>query len=396
MMPSLKKLPSRASRRRVSKVEQGQVVVLSALSFAVVLAFAALAVDVGQFLLTRTDLQSSVDAMALGGAQKLCGDASCTNDAIEVAENLRAPNGLSEVEGAARVDFDCSGDAILDNSRITAEANRYKSSLIAHIIGFAGTNIEACASAGKFALGGANGVVPFGIEESCLNEGEYGQIYNLKFDSDTEAANGPCDKTGGNFAALGIDASGAGPGCNTGPVDDEELKFRRAICFGASRGLCTVDAIECDGEADDDKCAGQNVAAYEICTETGNMTGPVRDGIQHRVQYTHPQCSTWESVAYQAPDPPGLKPKCDPWAEDSLSSLRVIMIPVVTGLFGEKGSHKVTIVAFAIFFLEDISGCTGNNCDIKGRFIKTQLHTGGLGYAPLNPDSSVTLVKLLE
>jgi hypothetical protein len=54
----------------------------------------------------------------------------------------------------------------------------------------------------------------------------------------------------------------------------------------------------------------------------------------------------------------------------------------------------VTIVDFAIFFLEAPPQCTGNNCDIQGRFIQTGL--SGSERAPFDPDSSVTTVALVE
>jgi hypothetical protein len=126
------------------------------------------------------------------------------------------------------------------------------------------------------------------------------------------------------------------------------------------------------------------------------MTGAIKEGISHRMANTHPSCEEWLQVADEEGE--SLLKACDPFDGEGVSSLRVILIPVVNGLFGDGGHHKVTIVAFALFFLEDFdaSDCTGSDCDIVGRFIRTQMHTGGLGYAPLHPDSALTLVKLVE
>ena len=383
-------------RRQPRDGEQGQIVILAALTAVVVLAFAALAIDVGQFLHTRTNLQADVDAMALGGAQKLCGTATCSTTAISWANDLRGPNDVTSAEAAARVSTDCDGNPIEDNDKITATATRNNSSFLAQIVGFTGADIYACATAGKFALGGAAGLVPFGIEEQCLGNADVGESYTLKFDSDTEVANGLCDSGKGNYAALGIDASGAGPGCSSGAGTDDELQFKRAICFGANRGICAVSVISCNGEADDDNCASAPVPAYQICTEPGNMTGPIKDGVSFRMSNTSTQCDTWEEVVDADTD--SLLPICDPWVPGGPSSLRVIMIPVVTGLWGDGGTHKVTVVSFAVFFLETFveKDCKGSDCDIRGRFIKTTMHTGGLGYAELDEDSAVTVIKLIQ
>lgn len=370
-------------------------VMVAAFAMVVALGFAALAIDSGQFLQTRTKLQADVDAMALGGAQLLCGTADCSAQAEDAANALRGPNALDPSEGEADLAKTCGDDPIDDHSMITARATRYNEALLAQIVGFFGTDITACATAGKYALGGSAGVVPFGIEDECLDGGMFGETYTLKYDSDTDSANEACDASGGNFAALGIDASGAGPGCNTTPGDEEELKFKRALCFGANRGICTVDADPCDGEAGDN-CAGSPVEAYEICTETGNMTGPIKEGVGHRISYTSQQCDEWHEVADE--DTEKLLTNCDPFDGTGPASLRVILLPIVDGLFGDGGSHKVTVVGFALFFLEDFdpSDCSGDDCDITGRFIHTQMSTGGLGYAPLEPDSSITIVRILE
>lgn len=380
----------------ISGREEGQLVVLAAFTMVVALAFAALAIDIGQFLHTKTKLQADVDAMALGGAQKLCGTEECNGYALADAEELRGLNGLGAAEGSAHLDLTCSNTGITENDKITARAVRHNTSFVAQVVGFTGTDIVACATAGKYSLGGANGLVPFAIEDDCLAAGEYGVTYNLKYDSDTDDVGNPaCEHSRGNFAALAIDASGNGPGCSQSPSDEEELKFKRALCFGANRGICVVDAIECAGEADDDSCQGDPVAAYEICTEPGVNAGAVKEGLDYRIDETSSECDTWEEVAF--PDGGGLTSNCDPWIAGGPASLRVIMIPVVDGLWDDGGRHKITVVSFAIFFLEDSEECDQNgNCDVVGRFVKTQMHTGGLGYASLDPDSAITLVKLLD
>jgi hypothetical protein len=78
-----------------------------------------------------------------------------------------------------------------------------------------------------------------------------------------------------------------------------------------------------------------------------------------------------------------------------LCSRRVFLIPIVDG-FGNGSSDPVTIVGFALVFLEGYQGsCTGNSCDIEARFVRADVTTGGFT-GPYDPDSAVHIVKLTE
>lgn len=100
-----------------------------------------------------------------------------------------------------------------------------------------------------------------------------------------------------------------------------------------------------------------------------------------------------------------LNPNCNPWrgpgacpAAPSAApcSRRVIIIPVIDG-FGNGSSDDVTILRFALIFLEGYEGgkCSGNSCEIKGRFVNAELTTGALAGA-YDPDASVKFTKLIE
>ncbi len=81
---------------RSLREEDGQVLVLAVLCMAVILGFVALAIDVGQLLLTKRQLQTAADAAALAGAleiQKCSSTANCT--AMQnAATSALAENGL--------------------------------------------------------------------------------------------------------------------------------------------------------------------------------------------------------------------------------------------------------------------------------------------------------------
>jgi hypothetical protein len=362
--------------------------------FSVLIAFGALAIDVGIWLHTKTELQKSVDAMVLGGAQELCGRSDCDIVATTIANGLRIPNGV-EATDSVTVDLqkDCGGSNITNHDRITARISRDNPSYLSKVIGLTGATIKACATAGRWALGGFEGIVPFGIEDDCLGLGTFGATYTLKYDSHATTDPGGCGASQGNFGALAVDTSGAGSGCSGGTSTTEELKFKQALCFGANREVCSGFSTDCVGEADDDSCGSEQATATQSCTETGNMTGPVDEGMDYRFDGTSSLCNEWLEVAAL---PSGLKPECNPWIPDGPASLRVVMIPIIDGLWTEGGRHVVDILGFAVFFIEEYTcNSGGGTCDITGRFIKTQLSTGATGtYTPASGDLTTSLVTI--
>jgi hypothetical protein len=100
-----------------------------------------------------------------------------------------------------------------------------------------------------------------------------------------------------------------------------------------------------------------------------------------------------------------LNPDCNPWLgpgecpaapSSALCSRRVIIIPVINS-FGNGSSDPVTILRFALLFLEGYEGgkCSGNSCEIKARFVNAELTTGALA-GSFDPDAPVHFTKLIE
>jgi hypothetical protein len=369
--------------------------VLSAFTLSVVLVFSALAIDIGLWLHTRTKLQADADAMALAGAQELCAKAECDDEAEAIAWDFSDVNDLANTEvDYVGVGTSCEGYTSSNHDILTVRTERTVSTFLAHIAGIVEEDISACATAKKSEVAGGTGIVPFGIEDECLGAGEFGEPYDLKYDSDPDSVFEGCDKFGGNFGLLSIDTSGAGSGCGSPPDTLEELKLKQAICFGANRFLCAQEATECTGVADDDSCASDYAEDDESCTEPGNTTSAIKEGIGYRMSTNDPNCDTWEQVTYPGG---GLRPGCNPWLNEN--SKRVIMIPVVDGLFeGSGGTKIVAIVKFAVFFLQDFDpgNCKGSDCDIVGKFIVTSLTSSYEGLTDLEEDSSLTVVTLVN
>src|SRR5688572_13453512 len=117
---------SRGQHRRFGKShnEDGQILVLTAVMIAGMMAFAALAIDVGFLTHERRDLQNGADAMALAGGSQL----KATGDkghpaALTEAMAWATKNNVPAAE-VTSIDFDitCSGESVANT--ITVKLNR--------------------------------------------------------------------------------------------------------------------------------------------------------------------------------------------------------------------------------------------------------------------------------
>jgi hypothetical protein len=346
--------------------------VMGALCMVVVLAFAAVAIDVGVWLQIRTKLQADVDAMALAGALDLCGTSACETTAGTAADTKGPENGLTSGDWTVTFGVDCGGTASNLHDLITVRASRNQPSILARIIGVTDADIATCATARKYALGGSDGVRPFALEDDCIAAITYGSEVILKYDSDTTRV---CDSTNGNYAAVAIDGSGASTYRETIKYGSDDY-----LCADTTPGCCTHEMSGCIGR-------------YNIDTETGNMTGPTREGIQYLYTNTPSNCDTWDEVTTDDGD---IETACTPWKEGySAVGTRIIIIPVVDGLWDSGGRHTVRIKRFALVFLEGFDGsCTGNDCDIRARFIKTTLTLPNAARVPLFAGADLTVAVL--
>ena len=84
------------SRRKTTKDETGAVAVMFALMATVILAMAALAIDVGQVYAKRASLQSAVDQAVLAAAAELDGTNVCTPAAIDAAKKYLVRNWIDQ------------------------------------------------------------------------------------------------------------------------------------------------------------------------------------------------------------------------------------------------------------------------------------------------------------
>ncbi|NLU51107.1 MAG: pilus assembly protein [Syntrophomonadaceae bacterium] len=289
--------------------ERGAVLVLVAAAMVVLLGFTALVTDFGLMYLNKSRLANAIDAGVLAGVQELPNDPSA---AEAVAQQYAQANGAKEGE----VSFSVSAD----RRQITGTGTRAVNLFFAQALGIYQGNVAARAAARLGPLSSVDrGVVPFSVEKPV--EGTwftYGEQVTLKVGHGER----------GWFQCLRL------PG-NSGAND-----LRRDIKYGYQGTLKVGDIVS---------------------QEPGNMSGPVNDGVEYRMN----QCPHTPRCTYQ----PGVTNPKDGYHPDCP---RVVIVPVVE-VYSEH-DKTVKIVGFASFLLEG-SGGNGSNNYVTGRFVTAE----GLG-----------------
>lgn len=290
--------------------------VLFALMMVGLLGCVAFVTDVGLLYSCRARLVNAADAAALAGVQELPDNPDL---AEEVAVDYAAKNGVSE-DGVQVSVAD-------DNCSLTVNLRKRVRFLFARVLGFAGRDVVASATASIAPLSGAVGVMPFSIEEQEL---VFGQEYVLKEGAGNGAAQlGEDGRMNGWYSALDLDNRSGG-----GAADYEE-RIKKG--YQAMRRVGDI-----------------------IFTESGNMSGPTARGVEHRINQCKDGC-TFENFTRDCP--------------------RLVIVPVVR-IVDTCGGHPkyVEIRGFAAFFLEGVEG-QGNESNVIGRFVRTtttgELQSGG-------------------
>jgi len=123
----------------VRKSENGQAIVLMALSLVVIMGMAALVVDVGSWYRTQRRLQGTADAAALAGAQLLPDD---SNGAQSMALDYANKNGGNVLGADITVTSTVSA-----NDTISVKAKKTDSGVFSSILGIGSSDISARAKA---------------------------------------------------------------------------------------------------------------------------------------------------------------------------------------------------------------------------------------------------------
>ncbi|RHW42545.1 hypothetical protein D1B31_02800 [Neobacillus notoginsengisoli] len=141
------------------KKEDGNVLVMVAVSLVMLLGFTALAIDGGRLYFEKSNLQKALDAAVLAGAQDLLkGETNAKATAIDIA----LKNGVTLIND----DFDTGPN------HIKATKTRDKTLFFAKVLGINNAKVNASSKAQlKGGLKKKKGVVPLGIKEDQYKEG---------------------------------------------------------------------------------------------------------------------------------------------------------------------------------------------------------------------------------
>lgn len=310
----------------------------------------AVAVDLGSYSAARRDLQNAADSIALAAALEL----PSTGRAQTVAYQWAAKNGIDSADLTVTiVPQSLPGQP---NPEVQIEVQTDHNFTFARLIGVQSATVQAAAGAIKTTPAGGDGVVPLSVTEAQVASATLGDVVVLKYDAN--------NITQGNTNPIRIDGPGSG---NCG---SQTNKYCSGLKYGSENVICAAGA-------DPTYCIGPTVAD----TEPGNKVGPTRTAINYRLNATGVQCDEFTETFEDDPTTSELgvyriKQECNPFLAGGHDSARILIVPVIDSLCA--GSCEVTIVEFALFFLEGFGngGCTGIDCEIVGRFVRVNQNIG--------------------
>lgn len=252
--------------RNLLSNERGMTIVLVALMLAVLLGFAAMAVDVGDLLWNRRGLQNAVDAAALAAVQELPKKlGEDYQDAVTIAEQYVAANMPDEsvkVTVTVGQRFDQSSWSTQYYNSVVVTATRTRPPLLRSVLGVGDIDVSASAEAVVSAVLTECYYWPWAVEENAVVYNEegtpqrefwrtYGVPFTLKVPPRKEYRSNDPDAPygGGNFGALSL-CPADDPDCNNGAPAYEDVIERKG---------CVEDG--------------------QVAPQTGDMKGPTKWGV---------------------------------------------------------------------------------------------------------------------
>lgn len=290
--------------RKLKKEESGQAMVMVVVLFSVLISFFALVVDLGIIYVAKAELQNSVDAAVLAGAQEL---PNKPGKAVEVAIAYAADNG-DTLDTTALTE---------SNHVISASGTKEVNLFFAKIFDKNTQKVTADATARINTVAGVSGAVPLGLEKKEII---FGQTYTLK--------EGGGSGTTGNYGGLRLLGSGANV-------------FADYLANGYPGVIKVGD---------------------EINTEPGVMKEKAFKSLEIRI--AGDPSATFETVQKGSP--------------------RLVVVPIVNTMNVSGASETVTVVGFAVFFLESYEDTGSEKGAITGKFMEMVVGQATIGSSATN------------
>jgi hypothetical protein len=298
------------------KSEDGIGAVWFALTFIVVIFMAGIAIDGSRLHLAKAELRKAADAAALSGAQELeISDESVTNIVNQILAAHNEEGSLKELNIRPS-----------NQRKVSVTLEKEVPLYFMKIVNFSSAPVSVRSTAAANPIIVSTGAVPLGIPEDTVLD--FMQEYELKV--------GAGDSVAGNFGILALSGAGA-------------KNYETSLKYGY------------DGEI---------YAGQIIDTETGNVAGKTREGVNYRI----------ESSPYADGD---ITHRDDP----RILKVLVYQPYKITG----NQLKSVKIVGFAYFYLA--KPIAHNDTTIRGYFIKKI--GDGLGDENAK-DTGAYAIKLVE
>jgi Flp pilus assembly protein TadG len=327
--------------------ETGQALILFVLAMTVLIGFVAMTLDVGQYMYARQHMQNGADSAALAGVAEL---PASPDNATSEARTYALQNGLQNSD----IQSITVSTTHSTNDTITVKLNTPFYWNFAQVLGLLHTTVVAQAGAGVGSPASDNGLAPWSVVDSAINWN--GGPTVLKYDSNNPQT--------GNFGSLAIDGNGA-------------ATYKSTIENGSAASLCAQGQPGCSDPT--------------ATTEPGNLIGPTKTGVDYLISNTNSACDTFAEVFKQRSDGTySLTDRCNRWAGVT-DSKRVVLVPVISGLC--NGKCTVTILYFAMFFINSLDTCTGHNCQVTGQFAKVVTDTNGVN-GSFDPHNAIRSFRL--
>ncbi|MDA8235369.1 MAG: Tad domain-containing protein [Clostridia bacterium] len=327
---------------KLKKEERGSTIVLVAIGMVVFLAFTALVADVGLLYLNRARLANAIDAATLAGVQELPRNPV---QARLLASDYAARNGADPDQLNITISS--------DNQSIRVESAKTVNLFFAKAIGISTGEVAVGAEAKVGPITSAMGIAPLSVVEQQFQSDKLyflkdgagnnyqksntyedndldGILNNQDDDDDNDGIRDDLDDDDDNDGIMDRDDSGHGW---FGPLSlggNGESRYRDNLQTGYQNELKIGMVVD---------------------TETGNMSGGTRYGIEYRInRCPHTPRCTVDTYHRDCP--------------------MVMYIPVIRAPSGPGQVSQVEIVGFAAFLVAEVPG-TGANSVIKGYFINT-------------------------
>jgi hypothetical protein len=330
--------------------EDGQALIIAVLCMVAVLGFVALTIDIGQAMQQHQQMQTAADGASLAGTAEL--PANPTN-AVQMARQYALDNGMQS-QDIASITVSTTYTA---NDTLAVQLKSKYNWGFARALGLYQADLGARAVSRLGSPGATAGLTPWAVLQGAINWS--GGPTVLKYDSS--------DVFNGNFGALAIDGNGANV-------------YKNTIENGSTHSLCAQGQPGCSSPT--------------ALTEPGNIIGPTRDGVNHLLSETSAACDTFGEAFQLRPDGTyDVRSQCNPW-QGASNSKRVLMVPVISSFC--NGKCDVTILYFAVFFLNTLDNCTGHNCQVTGQFAKVVTNPAVSTVGSLDNSAAIRSVHLVQ